>query len=430
MIHYVKVAVALSRPPKIDEWRRYCVVAATRQEAELIAQQMAACTSVMPVESAWESSHRAGPTQPFGALGCMCWNVAWADDVGDDEQWQIHGRCPYHSDCGPTEPSECPPGVHSAFDFCPGRAICEDGWEEPVDHGIRSAECEAGTCDCDGFIPPTADRLMEVQGVMGSIAGCPACAEHGECLDCQEARENPPTPETANAGGPDTDDTTATTSLPYVGLRKVTLKVCPCGDISHAPDACGYAPGAADRVAALSDGRLYATGAMVPDDLKRRVDTVKVSSCTCEQVDVTVYADGPHRQYTRGQTDRDCPLHGDLAQIRAFGHIDVGDRLRVNSFGIWSIDRYNHFTNTVKPGLLSPTLSPGKIECVLCNDWSYSYGTAPGSSATALAAYMTHRTTVTESGLTECRSLSQPRRRTPWQILKEWWGPLHFHPWF
>lgn len=416
MIHYVKVAVALSRPPKIDEWRRYCVVAATRQEAELIAQQMAACTSVMPVESQWESSHRAGPTQPFGALGCMCWNVAWADDVGDDEQWQIHGRCPYHSDCGPTEPAECPPGVHSMYDFCPGRAICEDGWEEPVDHGIRSAECEAGTCDCDGFIPPTADRLMEVQGVMGSIAGCPACAEHGECLDCQEARENPPTSETANAGGPDTDDTTATTSLPYVGLTREYGESWPGAYARHL-------------------GERPATGAIVPDELKRKpyidpattfgeamaprkitlsmpahpLDTVKVS-CTCAMVDVSTFSDFVGRQTVRGRTDGDCPAHGDLAQIRAFGHIDVGDRLRVNDFGVWSITR---------PGDLVPgLLSPGSLVCSRCDDWSFTLnGDTPG----AYRALSAHWAATTEDGTHECpRSPSQ--RRPTWRTwLKGLW---------
>jgi len=43
------VGVALSRPPKIDEYRGYVVVADTDAEARTVALQMASCTSVMPV---------------------------------------------------------------------------------------------------------------------------------------------------------------------------------------------------------------------------------------------------------------------------------------------------------------------------------------------------------------------------------------------
>lgn len=49
MIFYVHVQVALSRPPRGDEMRRYAVEAADAVEAELVATQMASCTSVMPV---------------------------------------------------------------------------------------------------------------------------------------------------------------------------------------------------------------------------------------------------------------------------------------------------------------------------------------------------------------------------------------------
>lgn len=47
----VTVGVALTRPPTIDEYRRTKVWAANPIEAELIACQVAACTSVMPVWS-------------------------------------------------------------------------------------------------------------------------------------------------------------------------------------------------------------------------------------------------------------------------------------------------------------------------------------------------------------------------------------------
>lgn len=49
MIYSVDVAVALRRPPGVDEYRRVVVSAADPTEASLVAAQMAACTSVMPV---------------------------------------------------------------------------------------------------------------------------------------------------------------------------------------------------------------------------------------------------------------------------------------------------------------------------------------------------------------------------------------------
>lgn len=51
MIYYVTVAVCLERPPTAQEWRRYAVEARHPLEAELIATQMAACTSVMAVST-------------------------------------------------------------------------------------------------------------------------------------------------------------------------------------------------------------------------------------------------------------------------------------------------------------------------------------------------------------------------------------------
>lgn len=51
MIFYVHVAVALTRPPTEMEIRRYAVEAVDENEAELIAAQMASCTSVMPIWS-------------------------------------------------------------------------------------------------------------------------------------------------------------------------------------------------------------------------------------------------------------------------------------------------------------------------------------------------------------------------------------------
>lgn len=45
----ILVAVALSRPPGQHEFRSYVIAADNYTEAQTIALQMAACTSVMPV---------------------------------------------------------------------------------------------------------------------------------------------------------------------------------------------------------------------------------------------------------------------------------------------------------------------------------------------------------------------------------------------
>lgn len=291
IIHYVRVAVALSRPPKIDEWRRYCVVAANRHEAELIAQQMASCTSVMPVKSQWESSHRAGPVEPFGAMGCRCWKVNWDDEIADGEEgWMMEPDCPHHSE---------------------------------------------GTA------------------AWAALDGCPACAEFGECLDCQEVRENPPTPETANAGGPDIDDT------PVIAVCTRLDHRCGPPDVGQGP--CNGWP----RTKTYG----YATGAIVPDELKRKM-------CTCPMVDVSSMLEGPSHTYTRGRIADDCPLH-------------------------------------------TAPLSPGRVECIHCDDWVCNYGgPGQGTAADALIALRHHRCNIiTEGGLTECSSLSQQRPRT-------WWGRL------
>ena len=51
MIVVVHVGVALSRPPKLDEYRRIVVLAASEIEGRLIACQIAACTSKMVVQA-------------------------------------------------------------------------------------------------------------------------------------------------------------------------------------------------------------------------------------------------------------------------------------------------------------------------------------------------------------------------------------------
>jgi hypothetical protein len=48
-IYHVVVGVCLVRPPAVDEYRKVVVAADGPLEAELLACQIAACTSEMPV---------------------------------------------------------------------------------------------------------------------------------------------------------------------------------------------------------------------------------------------------------------------------------------------------------------------------------------------------------------------------------------------
>jgi hypothetical protein len=129
MIHYVTVGVATSRPPGVHEYRRYALYGGTHAEAELVALQMAACTSTMPVEIVradptckatlpgrdprydclWEGCTVA-TTEPHGAMGCRCWRKPWADLLRDhsaeDEAWLIDEHCPLHGKPAPTEHDE------------------------------------------------------------------------------------------------------------------------------------------------------------------------------------------------------------------------------------------------------------------------------------------------------------------------------------
>jgi hypothetical protein len=50
-VFHVQVGVALRRPPRTDEYRRVAVEADSWWEAQLVAAQIAACTSVMPVST-------------------------------------------------------------------------------------------------------------------------------------------------------------------------------------------------------------------------------------------------------------------------------------------------------------------------------------------------------------------------------------------
>lgn len=54
-VYEAHVGVALARPPRLDEWRKVLVVAGSARDASLLACQVAACTSVMPVTvRVWE----------------------------------------------------------------------------------------------------------------------------------------------------------------------------------------------------------------------------------------------------------------------------------------------------------------------------------------------------------------------------------------
>lgn len=48
-LYIVVVGVALRRPPRIHEYRKYVVLARNRLEAELLALQWASFTCVMPI---------------------------------------------------------------------------------------------------------------------------------------------------------------------------------------------------------------------------------------------------------------------------------------------------------------------------------------------------------------------------------------------
>lgn len=186
MIHYVVVGVAMSRPPKTDEYRRYAIYGGTHHDAELVATQMAACTSVMPVETVrndgdnWgDLCGRAGcvraQQEPHGVMGCTCWHIPWDDDLDSDgtEAWQVSTSCRHHatddeyfgwatSAAGVEEVNrECPPGVHSMFDPRPGG--CGDTTDfdaVPSAGDVFQArkkaacrrECGANPMDCPGMI--------------------------------------------------------------------------------------------------------------------------------------------------------------------------------------------------------------------------------------------------------------------------------------
>lgn len=91
-------------------------------------------------------------TDDYGRKGCRCWPEELDISSGADGlvtrvpgRWMPNAGCPFHGvlagmvkprdETGTyrvvsatPEPEECPPGVHSMFDFCQGRAVCEEGF--------------------------------------------------------------------------------------------------------------------------------------------------------------------------------------------------------------------------------------------------------------------------------------------------------------
>jgi hypothetical protein len=97
---------------------------------------------------------------PYGCKGCRCWPDQTPAHGTADETWYPNAMCPHHGlladyterkETGtysvvqpelepprdlstPLDGPECPPGVHSAFDFCPGGCLNEATTEE--EHGV------------------------------------------------------------------------------------------------------------------------------------------------------------------------------------------------------------------------------------------------------------------------------------------------------
>lgn len=53
------------------------------------------------------------------------WDTSCGEDAWDDDGGYIPMPEPEEQF---VKPEECPPGVHSMFDFCPGREVCEEGY--------------------------------------------------------------------------------------------------------------------------------------------------------------------------------------------------------------------------------------------------------------------------------------------------------------
>lgn len=104
-------------------------------------------------------------TDDYGRKGCRCWPEELDVSSGADGlvtrvpgRWMPNAGCPFHGvlagmvkprdETGTyrvvsatPEPEECPPGVHSMFDFCQGRAVCEEGFYP--DDAMTAEEAEA-----------------------------------------------------------------------------------------------------------------------------------------------------------------------------------------------------------------------------------------------------------------------------------------------
>lgn len=164
MIHYITVGVALERPPKADQYRRYAIYGGTHQDAELVATQMAACTSTMPVgvirdrenggylrqaEVCARDCIPSTPLIPHGVDGCTCEQTETPDgyitilDAEATDAWAVNEQCPHH---GWSE------------------VVSEQQDEMDVPYGQPPHECETSRCweECErgrkfakgGYLPP------------------------------------------------------------------------------------------------------------------------------------------------------------------------------------------------------------------------------------------------------------------------------------
>ena len=116
---------------------------------------------------------------PYGVSGCIC----WLDNPGDpDERWMPHAGCRYHGVLGrsrvetgqyrvvlPTDDDQCPEGLHSMFDPCPGGCLNED--DVTLDDGTPNP-CPEGQCLGNVNCP----RECPAPDCCGQPDGCCGCS--------------------------------------------------------------------------------------------------------------------------------------------------------------------------------------------------------------------------------------------------------------
>jgi len=202
MIHFIQIGVALDRPPKTDQIRRYAIYSGTHQDAELVALQMASCSSTMPVsvekpkEYAYTLCSVMGckmtETEPHGVLGCRCWPAGEYDapiDVSELDRWLIDQHCPYHGIGSPgfdaMEDEERSSGVHR--DSVAQDARTGGGYLDP----LQSADSERNAiAKMAGQVPD--DRPLHrwetdggsVRRTTLTVCGCQGCYSDPATCQC------------------------------------------------------------------------------------------------------------------------------------------------------------------------------------------------------------------------------------------------------